>query len=327
MWDKRYGGNNRDELFSLQQTSDGGFILGGWTNSDSTGEVSQASRGGWDYWIVKTDALGNKKWDKRYGGLGDEYLYSLKQTIDGGFILGGSSNSDISGDVSEPTQGLSDYWIVKTDSIGNKMWDKRYGGNLSETMEFGTISQTSDTGYLIAGSSKSSLSGDKTENNLGQEQTWIVKTDSKGTKQWDKTLLTNAQDQYGLALQTSEGCYLFANHTQAGLGGDKTEPSQGGADFWITEFCDTSLLSTSIPKNSFLSTISFFPNPCSDKIHVQNLPERETQIKIYNYTGSCILSFKSRNEFEINLGQESKGFYLVEFISENQREMRKLILE
>jgi len=90
-WDKTYGGGDYDDLYSLQQTSDGGYILGGNSSSGISGDKTESSRGDNDYWIVKVDANGVKQWDKTYGGSGYDYLYSVQQTSDSGYILGGYS--------------------------------------------------------------------------------------------------------------------------------------------------------------------------------------------------------------------------------------------
>ena len=104
-WDARFGGSESDQLHSLQQTADGGYILGGYSYSGISGDKTQASHGGADYWIVKTDAGGVKQWDARFGGGDDDVLYSLQQTADGGYILGGYSASGMSGDKTEASQG------------------------------------------------------------------------------------------------------------------------------------------------------------------------------------------------------------------------------
>ncbi|HYV90618.1 MAG TPA: T9SS type A sorting domain-containing protein [Chitinophagales bacterium] len=242
-WDARFGGNSHEFFSSLKQTTDGGYVLGGSSESGIGGDKTQPSWGHDDYWILKIDSLGVKQWDKRFGGIGDDNLCSVQQTTDGGYILGGSSSSGISGDKSEPSWGGDDYWIVKIDSLGVKQWDKRLGGTDDE-QGFGNITQTSDGGYLIAGTSYSPFGGDKTENNLGVEQSWIVKTDSNGTKEWDKTVLTTGHDELGQAIQTKDGCFVIANWTLAGIGGDKTQASQGNYDYWIVKFCDmTSIIS------------------------------------------------------------------------------------
>jgi len=240
-WDKDFGGTGYDVLYSLQQTADGGYILGGASLSGIGGDKTQPSWGDYDYWMIKTDSLGVKEWDKDFGGLQDDNAFSIQQTLEGGYILGGYSSSGISGDKTQATWGSWDYWIVKTDSQGIKEWDKDFGGTAAEE-SFGNISKTLDEGYLITGTSYSPISGDKTEVNLGIEQTWVVKIDSSGNKQWDKTLLTNEHDENGLAIQTKDGCYLMVNTTLGGVAGDKTQPSWGGSDFWIIKFCDSTLV-------------------------------------------------------------------------------------
>src|SRR5262245_13796020 len=159
--------------------------MGGYSLSGIGGDKTQNSRGANDYWMVKTDSLGNKQWDKRFGGDSDDRCISMQQTTDGGYILGGFSLSGISGDKTQaildtsPVSYFCDFWIVKVDALGIKQWDKKFGGLNSED-EFGNVTQTSDGGFLIAGTSYSSISGDKSENNLGREQTWVVKTDPQG---------------------------------------------------------------------------------------------------------------------------------------------------
>ncbi len=132
-WDARFGDSSDEYFYSLQQTADGGYILGGqsWSGIIS-GDKTQAGQGETDYWIVKTDAGGVKQWDARFGGSGDDGLSSLQQTADGGYILGGVSSSGISGDKTQGNWGsiyTSDYWIVKTDAGGVKQWDARFGGS------------------------------------------------------------------------------------------------------------------------------------------------------------------------------------------------------
>jgi hypothetical protein len=242
IWDKDFGGNSYDDLLMLQQTFDGGFILGGISSSGVNGSKTQPSFGLEDYWIVKIDFLGTQQWDKDFGGTNHDYLYSLQQTVDSGFILGGLSLSQISGNKTQPNWDISgqtqDYWIVKIDSIGNMEWDKDFGG-ISFEDEFGNVIQTADGGYLISGTSYSNISGDKSESNLGVEQSWILKTDSLGNKQLDKTLLTFGHEEICIGIQLGNGCYVFAVIDDGNVGGYKTQPSRGSTDFWVIKFCDS----------------------------------------------------------------------------------------
>ncbi|MEO8086226.1 MAG: hypothetical protein ABI763_05380 [Bacteroidota bacterium] len=207
MWDKRFGGMNDDYFISFQQTSDRGYILAGFSWSGINGDKTQLSYGSADYWVVKIDSLGNKQWDKDFGGTGADQLFSIQQTKDGGFILAGSSTSGISGNKTQDTVGLNDFWIVKLDSIGNQQWDKNFGGTNEDWLHI--VQQTTDGGYILGGYSFSGINGDKTQANWDTTGStydyWIVKTDSLGNKQWDKDFGGLGDDGLHSLQQTIDG--------------------------------------------------------------------------------------------------------------------------
>ena len=246
-WDKRFGGYSTEYFSDLLYTADGGFILGASSNSGVNGDKTSANWGGYDYWIVKTDASGNRLWDKTYGGNAYDYLDALEQTSDGGYILAGLSLSDSNGLKTQPSQGNWDYWIVKVDSLGNKQWDATFGGSGIEE-DIGNVFETMGGGYLVTGTSQSPASGDKSENNLGTMQIWMVKMDALGNKQWDKTILTTRWDEPGYTVQTGDNCYVMADCNYSGVGGDKTQlnwdTTNQSYDYWIIKFCDSSAISS-----------------------------------------------------------------------------------
>lgn len=178
LWERRFGGDENDYGYDICFTDDGGFVVAGDCNSDSTGDKTEPSRGLTDYWMVKMDASGNKVWDKRFGGSGWDNCRSVIQTSDKGFMLAGWTQTiGADGDVSSAGCYI-DYWIVKTDSLGNLQWDKRIGGPNSD---YGSsIEQTTDGGYIIGGYSYSGNGCDKSQNNWGEDDYWIVKTDAAG---------------------------------------------------------------------------------------------------------------------------------------------------
>ncbi|MEO7990221.1 MAG: T9SS type A sorting domain-containing protein [Chryseolinea sp.] len=235
VWDKRFGGKTGDDLSSVVSTSDGGFLLGGWSDSEVGGDKSQPSRGWDDFWILKINGNGVKLWDKRFGGDHIDHLLSMRPTPDGGFLLGGSSYSGVSGDVTEPSRGADDFWVVKIDHRGNKLWDKRYGGELSDLLT--EIIVTPDGGFLLAGRSASSKSGEKTEATRGEYDFWIVKTDADGNKLWDKTYGGDQYELPGKLLSTPDGGFLIGGATDSEINGDVTEPSRGTGwdDFWVVK--------------------------------------------------------------------------------------------
>ena len=110
----------RDRAYSAVSTSDGGYLLVGYSQSGAGGDKSQNSQGSNDYWAVKIDGNGNKVWDKTFGGTNVDYARSVVTTNDGGYVLVGLSLSGTGGDKSQNSRGVWDYWAVKIDSNGNK---------------------------------------------------------------------------------------------------------------------------------------------------------------------------------------------------------------
>jgi hypothetical protein len=158
-WQNTIGGNYDDQLQSIQQTIDGGYILGGSSQSGISGDKTEASQGSVDYWVVKLTTTGTIEWQNTIGGSSTDYLQSIKQTTDGGYILGGYSNSDISGDKTEASQGIYDYWVVKLSTTGTIEWQNTIGGYYDDQLQ--SIQQTTDGGYILGGYSNSDISGDK----------------------------------------------------------------------------------------------------------------------------------------------------------------------
>jgi hypothetical protein len=214
-WDKTIGGSNVDEAKALSPTSDGGFIAAGTSYSGVGGDKSQAGRGNADYWVVKMRTDGTREWDKTFGGSGADYLVTVKQTSDGGYILAGWSQSDAGGDKTENDRGAAastrgDYWLVKLNAAGVKQWDKTLGGTSNEILK--SVIQTPDGGYIVGGISDSPAGSDKTNPRLGaanMEDYWIVKLAANGSKVWDKTLGTTDWDELGGLDLNQEGGYTL----------------------------------------------------------------------------------------------------------------------
>ncbi|MBP7713944.1 MAG: T9SS type A sorting domain-containing protein [Bacteroidota bacterium] len=232
-WQNTIGGNNTDQLYSIQQTSDGGYILGGVSISDISGDKTENSQGDYDYWVVKLDSTGNIQWQNTIGGSGYDQLYSIQQTSDGGYILGGYSNSGISGDKTESSQGDYDYWVVKLDAIGNIQWQTTIGGNDADWLY--SVQQTTDGGYILGGYSLSDISGDKTEGTQGGNDYWVVKLDASGNIQWQNTIGGNNDDNLTSIQQTTDGGYILGGYSYSDISGDKTENSQGSDDYWVVK--------------------------------------------------------------------------------------------
>lgn len=229
-WDKTLGGSANERLTAIKQIPDGGFIAVGYSNSPVSGEKSQESRGYDDYWIVRTDSGGELVWEKTFGGSGPDYATDVIHTDDGGFLIGGYSGSDISGDKTEATRGTTDYWIVKLDPDGNLEWQKAYGGNLGESL--GRLIKTGD-GYLLCGGSNSVISGDKTTEQRGNGDIWLVKINLGGDIQWQRSYggTLNEFSAYGSA--TADSGFIIGCKSLSTNSGDRTIPRIGTSDAWI----------------------------------------------------------------------------------------------
>jgi len=192
-WAKTFGGSSYDYARSVQQTSDGGYIVAGYTLSFGAG--------GYDVFLLKTDASGNLQWAKTFGGSSWDEARSVQQTSDGGYIVAGYTLSFGAG---------GDVFLLKTDASGNLQWAKTFGGS-SGDVAF-SVQQTSDGGYIVAGVTLSF--------GAGYEDVFLLKTDASGNLQWAKTFGGSDYDRAYSVQQTSDGGYIVAGYTLSfGAGG------------------------------------------------------------------------------------------------------------
>lgn len=233
-WQHSIGGNSYERFWEMVPTSDGGFILGGQSLSDASGDKSENSIGSEDYWVVKINATGTIQWENTIGGSGNDILESIVQTPDGGYFIGGYSNSDISGDKTEDNIGSgADYWVLKLDQNGQIEWQNTIGGDGSEVLS--SVQNTSDGGFILGGRSDSDISGDKTENSLGDRDYWIVKLDNTGIIEWQNTIGGADRDLLWNIRQTIDNGYILAGWSRSNSSADKSENSIGEYDYWVVK--------------------------------------------------------------------------------------------
>jgi gliding motility-associated-like protein len=241
LWQKTIGGNNFDHLTSAKQTADGGYILAGYSSSSISGEKSENSRGGDDYWVVKLDTNRNIIWNKTYGGTGTDRLTSIIETADGGYLMGGSSDSNISGEKSENCRGNLDMWLIKINATGVISWQKTFGGSKSDWVE--SIIQKPNGDYVLAGSSHSNISGEKTEDSYGLGDYWILKINPSGTIVWQKTIGGNNGDYAKSIVTTSDGNYIIGGDSTSNISGDKNQNTiTNSTDIWLVKINDNGQL-------------------------------------------------------------------------------------
>ena len=232
-WQKNIGGSGSDFLQSIALTNDGGYILGGTSNSNKEFDKTEDCKGDDDFWIIKLNAKGGEEWQKTIGGNGQEKLQSIKPTRDGGYIIGGSSSSYLTGDKSQDSFGNLDYWVVKIDRKGTIEWQQTFGGMYADELK--SIAVTYDGGFLLGGHSNSPISGTKTQDNSGDGDYWIIKLDSKGTIEWQKTIGGDNDDQLNVIHQTHDKGYILAGNSNSAATNEKTKTNQNGTDFWVVK--------------------------------------------------------------------------------------------
>ncbi len=202
-WIKSFrGGSGHDAGLAVRQTDDGGYIVVGYTSSYDTG---------YDVWLIKIDKDGKKEWDKRFGGHNDDIGECIQQTSDGGYIIVGLTKSY--------GHGGYDVWLIKLDSEWDEEWNRTFGGNEND---YGfSVQQTSDGGYIIAGNTRSYGSG--------SSDIWLIKTDSNGNEEWNKTFGGKHYDEIetpnNAIQQTSDGGYIIVGRT--------TSYGCGKEDVWL----------------------------------------------------------------------------------------------
>lgn len=354
LWTKTFSRSSYSSGYSVLETIDNFYII--------TGFCSSLINGSYDICIIKTDNNGDTLWTKTYGGNSRDYAYSIQQTLDGGFIIVGSTQNFVGG-------GYNVY-LIKTDNLGNVIWSKIYVGIAEDAGLF--VQQTSDGGYIITGYTLSF--------GAGNGDVYLIKTDALGDITWSKAYGGSSYD-YGFAVrQTSDGGYIVAARSASFSGLDdvyiiKTDANgNSGCNEYITNTTvDTAATITIIPtildssggiitipntltsaggettvictngleENTINKEISIYPNPTTSKITI--LAEDMQSVEVYNLQGQSITVIanevkqsgntseiatgsRPRND-EIDLSQEPKGIYIIKVTTSKGVLVRKVILE
>lgn len=274
VWQNALGGNSLDFADDIQQTTDGGYIVCG-TNTSTNGDAT-FNYGITDYWILKLDTAGNLVWQKSFGGSNTERAYAIRQTIDGGYVIVGSSTSS-DGNVTG-SHGSNDVWVVKLNATGTLIWQKALGG---AGVDLGRgIYQNADGSYIVGGYS-ASTDGDVTGNH-GDKDAWIAKLTTTGTLVWQKSVGGSGIDEAYDIEMTSDGHQVLAGNSFSS-NGDATV-NNGDADYWIVKMGP--ILST----DTFsISTLKVFPNPANDRLTVKiDYFEPSQEITITDVLGKTI---------------------------------------
>jgi hypothetical protein len=227
IWDRRFGGNAVDQAYAVRQTSDGGFLLAGASDSGISGNKTSPLRGSQDMWIIRLDGAGNRIWEQTYG-FGYSEAHVLHPLSDGSFIVGGSVNAH--------------FHLMRVGSTGDVLWAQSVGGS-AWTMLSG-LELLSDGGFLLSGRTTEGDQGTKTHPGFGADDFWIVRLSADRRQIWDLTVGGSANDFATTMTLTPDGGVAVGGHSASGISGNKTSPLLGGSDYWLVKLgpepaCDT----------------------------------------------------------------------------------------
>lgn len=318
--DHIFGGDGGEFISAILPDNNGGYLLTGSTNSGVSGDVSQASQGNFDYWMIKVDNAGNKVWDKRFGGTAPDICTHASVTNDGGYILAGYTVSPQGGDVSQTPRGLQDYWVVRTNSSGTKLWDKRFGGSGGS---FGThVAADAQGSFWVSGYTNSNATNDVTENSYGGTDYWHVKLDASGNKLWDKRFGGTGND-FGTGISIlNDTTYLSFGYSDTGSSPVKTAVSKGWFDYWLIKFSEPDTTSGITETTNYFSDIQITPNPVSDAFYIQfhSLGNTEAAMTICDLSGRMLFTHNisavyGMNNIHSDISNLAQGTYIISLIS------------
>ncbi|MCD4708481.1 MAG: hypothetical protein K8S62_12185 [Candidatus Sabulitectum sp.] len=256
LWTKTFGGYEWEYGFSVRQTTDGGYIVAGFTDSYGAGLD--------DVYLIKTDSSGDTLWTKTYGGTNFDVGYYAHQTIDGGYIVAGSTESY--------GAGGEDVYLIKTDSGGNVLWTKTFGG--SDYDAGYSVQQTADGGYIIAGSVKSF--------GAGGSDVYIIKTDSSGDSLWTKTIGGPQNDPGESIQQTTDGGYIVAGCT--------VSYGAGHSDFYLIKLEPETGIEEETGESPLTTLETIGPNPFSSDLTITySVPEQtRVELAVFDLSGRLL---------------------------------------
>lgn len=325
-WQKTLGGKYADELKSVTVLANGNYLIGGTSNSPISGDKTEDNLGLNDYWLLQLDTTGNVVWQKSLGGDLDDNLFTLTATNDGGFIVGGNSNSATSNTKTKGSQKGSDFWIIKFDKEANMLWQENY--NYGERDVLTSIIENEDGTFLIGGYAQSEVNSNsslvskmKKGDKDGINDYIALKISSKGEEIWTQTFGSKGEEVMKKMLETRDGGYLLTGTSNGKVSKDKNN-AIGGNDFWVVKLKDKTK-----PEKEKLP-IEAFPNPALTYTNVIiGFDYTYGTANVYDLNGRQLQSHKldGNRTLPIEMSSYPTGIYIVEIVTDKEKNSIKII--
>ncbi|MBF4518714.1 T9SS type A sorting domain-containing protein [Flavobacterium sp. ANB] len=328
-WQKTYGGKYADLLRSMEQTADNGYILAGYSSSPISGDKTEANKGVGDYWIIKINDTGEMQWQNVYGAEGDDQPYVIHQTIDGGYIVGGNSNSKNA----LTTQGGivgngTDFWVLKLDPEGGVIWSKTF--DFGKTDILTSLVENKDNTYLLGGHSKTesgrslvskvAKAAGASKEKDGIDDYIALKIDDKGEEIWKKTIGSAGEDILRKVIETRDGGYLMAGTSNSNSSKDKNS-TIGSNDFWVVKLKDKAKI------EKVKAGIEAIPNPASTYTNVIIGHDfKSGTATVVDISGRILQEFSiTSRTVPVDLSRYSEGIYIINIKTDVKTESVKVI--
>lgn len=325
-WQKTLGGKYADELKSVSILANGNYLLGGTSNSPISGDKTEDNFGLNDYWLIQLDKTGNMVWQQTIGGSQDDNLFALTSTKDGGFIVGGNSNSATSNLKTKGSEKGSDFWVIKFDKDSNILWQENY--NYGERDVLTSIIENEDGTYLIGGYAQSEantnsalLSKVKKGDKDGINDYIALKISAEGEEIWTQTAGSKGEEVMKKLLETRDGGYLLTGTSNGKASKDKNN-TIGGNDFWVVKLKDKNK-----PEKEKL-LIEAFPNPAITFTNVIiGFDYSYGSANVYDLNGRQLQShtLDGSRTLPIEMTSYPTGIYIVEIVTDIEKNSIKII--
>ncbi|WPO83349.1 T9SS type A sorting domain-containing protein [Chryseobacterium sp. JJR-5R] len=316
------GGKGLDEVEKMVPTKDGGALLGVYSRSAAGGSKKTENYGEGDYWIIKLNKDGRVEWEKNFGGKGDDHPRTLALTSTG-FLIGGESRSERSGNKTTGIEEGTDLWLISLDERGEDLWQKSYSfRNRDVLMGMSVMTKTQDTRIKSQDITTGILLGGYTQSEerieTDDETFWMLYVDQNGNEQWRKHVKgekRQREERLSDIRLNHDGSIILAG----------TSAEELGKENWKIVKLGDKQIDQLIEKQD----IKIYPNPVSDYAYVEiGFDFKEAEITVYDMGGRQLQSMKTKNKVtKINTQNLIQGAYLITLKTDSEKTANAKIIK